>query len=51
MIVPMLGNHQKTYLHQLCADTEYSSEDLTRAMDDWDEWRERVREICAVSGT
>ena len=34
----------------ICTDTRCSMEDLPGAMDDWDEWRERVREICA-SGT
>ena len=36
----------KIYLLQLCTDTWCSIEDQLEAMDDWDEWRERVREIC-----
>ena len=39
----------RTY-QQLCTDTGCSMEELTKAMDDRDEWQERVREICA-SGT
>ena len=34
----------RIYLHQLCADTECSLEDLLGAMDDKDRWRERERE-------
>ena len=37
----------RTYIQQLCADTGYSLEDLSRAMDDRDRWWERVREIRA----
>ena len=40
----------RTYLKQFCTDTGCSMEDLPRAMDDSDEWRERVTEILA-SGT
>ena len=40
-----------TYLQHLCADTEYSLEDLPGAMDDRDRWQERVREIRAGSMT
>ena len=40
----------RTYLQQLCTDTGCSMENLPRAMDDRNEWRKRVREICA-SGT
>ena len=36
---------------QLCMDTECSLEDLPEAMDDRDEWQERVREIHASSMT
>ena len=39
----------RTYLHQLCADTRCSLEDLPKAMDNRDEWREKVREIYASS--
>ena len=45
-----VGWPARTYIQQLCADTGWSLEDL-EAMDDWDEWRERVREICAKSST
>ena len=37
----------KTYIQQLCADTECGIKDPPGAMDDRDGWRERVREICA----
>ena len=40
----------RTYLQQLCAGTGCSQEDLSGVMNDWDEWREWVREIC-LSGT
>ena len=39
----------RTYIQQLCVDTGYSLEDLLGAMDEIDEWRERVREIHAGS--
>ena len=39
-----------TYLQQLCSDTGCRMEDLLRAIDDRDEWWERVMEIRA-SGT
>ena len=35
----------RTYLQQLYADTECSPEDLPEAMNDREEWRERVRDI------
>ena len=41
----------RTYIHQLCADTECSPEDLPEAMDDKERWRERVRDIRADSAT
>ena len=34
---------------QLCTNTGCSLEDLPKAMDDWDEWQERVRELRASS--
>ena len=46
-----VGRPARTYLHQLCADTGCSLKDLLGAMEDRDEWRERVREICASSVT
>ena len=45
-----VGRLARTYLQQFFTDTGCSMEDLPRAMDDRDEWWERVREICA-SGT
>ena len=36
-----IGWPTRTYLKQLCADTECSLEDLPKAMDDGDKWRER----------
>ena len=44
-----VGWPTRTYLQQLCTDTGYSLEDLQEAMDDRDKWRERVREIRAIS--
>ena len=41
----------RTYIQQLCADTGYSFEDLSGAMDDWEMWWHRVREICTGSAT
>ena len=41
------GRPARTYIQQLCADTGCSLEDLLEAMDNREEWRERVREICA----
>ena len=40
----------RTYIQQLCEDTGCSSEDLPKAMNDREKWRERVRDIRA-SGT
>ena len=39
----------RTYIQQLCEDTGCCPEDLPRAMNDREEWRERVRDICATS--
>ena len=36
-----------TYIQQLCEDTGCSPEDLPEAMNDREEWRERVRDIHA----
>ena len=41
----------RTYIQQLCEDTRCCPEDLSRAMNDMEEWRERVREIRATSTT
>ena len=34
----------KAYIYQLFADTGCHLEDILRAIDDWDRWRERERE-------
>ena len=44
------GRLARTYIQQLCEDTECSPEDLPEAMNDREKWRERVRDIRA-SGT
>ena len=41
------GGVARTYIHQLCASTGCSLEDLPEAMDDRERWQERVREISA----
>ena len=44
------GQPARTYIQQLCEDTGCTPEDLPEAMNDWEKWRERVRDIRA-SGT
>ena len=44
------GRPARTYIQQLCEDTECSPEDQPEAMNDREKWREMVRDICA-SGT
>ena len=44
------GRLARTYIQQLCEDTGFNPEDLPEAMDDMEEWQERVRDISA-SGT
>ena len=44
------GRPARTYIQQLCEDTGCCPEDLPRAMNDREEWRERVRDIRATSG-
>ena len=39
----------RTYIQQLCEDKGCWPEDLPRAMNDREEWRERVRDIHATS--
>ena len=39
------GRPARTYIQQLCEDTEYSPEDQPEAMNDREKWRERVRDI------
>ena len=46
-----VGRPARTYVQQLCEDTGCCPEDLPRAMDDREEWRERVRDIRATSTT
>ena len=41
----------RTYIHQLCVDTRYSLEDLSRIMNDGDGWQRRTRKICATIKT
>ena len=43
------GRPARTYIQQLCQDTGCCPEDLPRAMNDREEWRERVRDIRATS--
>ena len=43
------GRPARTYIHQLCEDTGCCPEDLPRAMNDREEWQERVRDIRAAS--
>ena len=41
------GRPARTYIQQICVDTECSPEDLPEVMDKREGWRERVRDICA----
>ena len=43
------GRPVRTYIQQVCEDTECNPEDLPEAMDDREKWRERVRDIRASS--
>ena len=43
------GRPARTYIQQLCEDTGCCPEDLPRAMNDREKWRERVRDIPATS--
>ena len=43
------GRTARTCIQQLCEDTGCCPEDLPRAMNDREKWRERVRDICAIS--
>ena len=43
------GRPARTYIQQLCEDTGCCPQDLPRAMNDREEWRERVRDIRATS--
>ena len=42
---------EHTYIQQLCEDTGCTPEDLPEAMNDREEWRERVRDIHAGGTT
>ena len=41
------GRPARTYIEQLCEDTGCSPEDLPKAMNDREKWRERIRDIRA----
>ena len=43
------GRPARTYIQQLCEDTGCCPEDLPRAMNDREEWRDMVRDISATS--
>ena len=45
------GRPARTYIQQLCEDTWCSPKDLPEAMNDWEGWWERVRNICADGTT
>ena len=45
------GQPVRTYIQQLCEDTGCSPEDMPGAMNDWEKWRERVRDIRACGTT
>ena len=45
------GRPARTYIQQLCEDTGCSPEHLPEAMNDWEKWRERVRDIRASGAT
>ena len=45
------GRPARTYIQQLCEDTGCCPEDFPRAINDREEWRERVRDIRATSVT
>ena len=45
------GQPARTYIQQLCEDTGCNPEDQPKAMNDWEKWRERVRDIRAGGTT
>ena len=45
------GRPARKYIQQLCEDTGCSPENLPEAMNDWENWRERVRDIHANGTT
>ena len=46
-----VGRPARTYIQQLCEDTGRNPEDLPKAMNDMEKWRERVRDIRAGGTT
>ena len=42
-----IGRLTRTYLQQFCTDTGWSLEDQPEAMDDRNEWRKRIKRVCA----
>ena len=46
-----VGRPARTYIQQLCEDTGCNPEDLLKAMNDRERWRERVRDIHADGTT
>ena len=45
------GRPARTYIQQLCEDMRCNPEDLPKAMNDGEKWRERVRDIRAGGTT
>ena len=45
------GRPAQTYIQQLCEDTGCNPEDQPEAMNNWEKWRERVRDIRAGGTT
>ena len=45
------GRPARTYVQQLCENTECNPEDHPKAMNDWKKWQERVRDIRASDTT
>ena len=45
------GRQARTYIQQLCDDTECRPEDLPEAMNDREKWRKRIRDIRASDTT
>ena len=45
------GRPARTYIQQLYEHTGCSPEDLPEAMNDWEKWQERVRDIRAGGTT
>ena len=45
------GRPARTYIQQLCEDTGCNPEDLPEAINDWEKWREMVRDIRAGGTT